>query len=107
MTLGVSADGDLIFNAYRASAKVRNIEREPEVRVLVTPPGSATWMLVHGTADLLSPDEGARAWQQSTAERGVEGVPPTVPTTVADRLSSGKRVIIRVRPSSMSEIRSL
>jgi len=107
MTLRWSADGDLLFNAYRASAKVQNIERDPRVSCVVAPPGDEQWVVVNGRAELLGAAEGAQAWHDSSGGPAVGDVPASVPSTVEDRLADGRRVVVRVRPEVYSGIRRL
>lgn len=101
MTLRVTADGDLLFNTYRASAKVRNLVRDPRVSCLVTTlPGDADprWALLTGTAELLGQDEGVEAWSASMGGPAVAVRSPEVGATVQARLDDGRRVVVRLRP---------
>jgi Pyridoxamine 5'-phosphate oxidase len=92
--------GGLEFSTYRKSAKVRYVERDERVCCLVVPRDRAKHdrvLAVWGRAGV--DDASRRRWQESLDDReqkvNVE-VPAAVRAKVADRLSTNKRVIIRV-----------
>ncbi|MGH7822624.1 MAG: pyridoxamine 5'-phosphate oxidase family protein [Candidatus Binatia bacterium] len=98
-------DGVLYFNTYRKSAKVRNIERDPRVSCLVTTSDDdpePRGVVLDGTAEVLPGDalpsfaaEASPGAARLPKERGVsEGVL----SRIEDRLRSGKRVLVRIRP---------
>lgn len=100
MTLRVSAEGDLLFNTYRASAKARNVAREGRASCLVTTrydDPAPSWVLVTGPAELLPPSEN-HVWSTSVGGAPVAGVAAGVGGKVSARLADGKRVLIRLRP---------
>jgi PPOX class probable F420-dependent enzyme len=103
MTLRVSSDGDLLFNTYRASAKARNLMRQPQVSCVVTTGSDdpdPRWVLVSGTAEVLDQDEGIRAWSTSMGGPAVAVRSAVVGETVQARLADGKRIVVRVRPDT-------
>lgn len=101
MTLQVSPDGDLLFNAYRSSAKVRNLQRDPEVSCVVvstSQDAKPRWVTVRGTAEVLDREDGVAAWRSAAGGQPVGGVGDAVRDTIRKRLEEGKRVVIRIRP---------
>jgi len=105
MTLRVGADGALLFNTYRASAKVRNLRRDPRVSCLVTTPAgdpAPRWVLVTGTAELLERAAGAEAWRASIGGPAVRVGPAEVGATVQARLADGRRVVVALHPTGAS-----
>lgn len=103
MTLRVTGDGDLLFNTYRASAKARNLTRDPAVSCLVTTAADdpdPRWVLVTGTAEVLDRDEGIQAWARSTGGPAVTVRAEVVGDTVRARLADGRRIVVRLRPEA-------
>jgi pyridoxamine 5'-phosphate oxidase-like protein len=94
-------NGGLEFSTYRKSAKVRHVEHDDRVCCLVVPRDRADddrLLTVWGRAGMT--DANRDRWR--TALRGREGgsaginVPPEVRASVADRMASQKRGILRV-----------
>ena len=98
--VGLWREGALWLNTYRKSAKVRNIARDPRVCCLVVdgteelvPPAA----VVHGHAEILPP--GARMPEVGPTAVIPAGVTDGLLDTVAERVASAKRAIVRIESS--------
>lgn len=89
--------GELLYTTYTKSTKVANLRARPEVACLVQsgPEPDASWVSVRGRAkiDLPARDEVDALMSSASSDARV---PDAVAAMVADRLTSGKRCIIRV-----------
>ncbi len=102
MFYGLDADLTVRFSTYGASQKVRNIERDPRVSLLVDSGdtyGELRGVMIEGHAEIVHDLEATVATMIEAMGRAGEPLPP------ADQLSAdvkqqmaGKRVLIRVRP---------
>src|SRR5262245_44993589 len=99
------ADGRVVFNTYRKSAKTRNVERDARAAVGVVNGYCAKGDRVEAVA--LRGCAGVRS--------GVPPVPPgasaeaprvsgSVAGRVAERMASGKRILIEITPTSVRRI---
>jgi uncharacterized pyridoxamine 5'-phosphate oxidase family protein len=98
MTL-IPYDGTIYFNTYRKSAKVRNIDRDPRMACLATSPDNGAWVAVQGLAEVVPAAQlpAGVLGGGSTEVMGDEDL-----ARVRERLASGKRVYLRVSPSSVT-----
>jgi Pyridoxamine 5'-phosphate oxidase len=93
-------DGALEFSTYRKSAKVRRLERDGRVCVVVVPRDRAREprvLAVWGRAETTTadPERWQRAAEAARSPSEIE-VPASVRRKVSDRLASGKRTVVRV-----------
>jgi len=106
MCYELDEDGSLRFHTYGRSQKVRNIERDPRVTLLVES-GSAydelRGVMLEGTAEISKDLDATVATMLATLAELAEGsgeTPPDVagmPEAVKQQMA-GKRVLVRVRP---------
>jgi len=94
------SDGRLVFNTYRKSAKARNLERDPRAAALLLENYGAEAVeelrgfVVHG--------RGATLEVQESVERSEQGpkVSEGQKERVAERLATGKRILIHLSNES-------
>jgi hypothetical protein len=94
---GLLADGRLVFNTYRKSAKARNIERDPRAAVVVVNGYGAPRVEavgVRGRGSIRTAAAMPAAAPTSAAPR----VSGSVAGRVTERMASGKRILIDVAP---------
>jgi PPOX class probable F420-dependent enzyme len=102
MFYGLDEDGTVRFSTYARSQKVRNIERDPRVTLLVES-GSAyselRGVMLEGRAELVK-DLDATVATMIEATRGTGNQLPdvaSIPQAVKEKMA-GRRVLVRVRP---------
>src|SRR5262245_10573463 len=99
---GFFADGRVVFNTYRKSAKTRNVERDARAAVVV----------VNGYRPRGNPAEAVEVRGSAVVRSGVPAVPAGAPAEaprvsgsvagrVAERMASGKRILIEITPTSL------
>jgi len=103
-----SANGRVVFNTYRKSAKTRNVERDPRAAVVV----------VDGYHAKGDPVEAVTLRGSAIVRAGVPPVPTggaaeeaprvsgSVAGRVAERMASGKRILIEIALTSARRLRS-
>ncbi len=102
MFYGVDDDLTVRFSTYGASQKVRNIERDPRVSLLVES-GQAyaelRGVMIEGRAEIVRDLEATVATMVEAMGRAGESLPAAaeLPLEVKEQMA-GKRVLVRVRP---------
>ena len=103
---GFFADGRITMTTYRKSAKARNVERDPRAACLmVNGYGKADVqaVCVRGRAGIRSGDAIAPPARATEAPK----VSTDVVSRVADRMASGKRVLLDVVPDEAAFVQRL
>jgi hypothetical protein len=104
---GFFADGRVVFNTYRKSAKTRNVERD----------GRAAVVVVNGYHAKGQPVEAVALRGCAVVRSGAPAVPPGAPAAapnvsgsvagrVAERMASGKRILIEIAPTAVRRVGS-
>jgi len=102
MFYGLDDDGTVRFSTYERSQKVKNIERDPRVTLLVER-GSAyaelRGVMIEGRAEISKDlDATVATMIEATAATGSPLPDPgAIPQAMKERMA-GKRVLVRVRP---------
>jgi len=103
---GFFADGRVVFNTYRKSAKTRNVERDAHAAVVV----------VNGYGAAGDRVEAVALRGSAAVRSGVPAVAPGAPAEaprvsgsvagrVAERMASGKRILIEITPTAARRLR--
>jgi hypothetical protein len=103
--MGLWREEALWLNTYRQSAKVRNLERDPRLCCMVLtgtgelkPPA----VVLRGTAEIMPPGTAVPPLPPDGSTMTTPlGVSDGIVTRVADRVSTAKRVLIRVEPREL------
>lgn len=108
--LGLFGDDDVLrFSTYRRSAKVANLRRDDRVCCVVTAAEPATdpsrdprALVLQGRARVVDDGSAPLAARAATATASDLEVPGTITRKAAERLRSGKRVVVEVVPERAS-----
>lgn len=98
---GLYSDGRLSFSTYRKSAKTLNVQRDPRTACLVTTGDDDAHfqaVVYRGRSRVL---EGLEMPQRGRAGGDTPNVSGGTANRAADRLKTGKRIIIEVSPGEV------
>ena len=106
MRFAIDSEGFIVFTSYRVAQKVRNIERDPRVTVLVeegTDYDKMRAAMIKGDAELLDDLESTREILRLIRAKyyGEGSDSPGLVGTRSSPDSSSKRVGVRIRPVSI------
>jgi PPOX class probable F420-dependent enzyme len=103
MWFALDDEGAVVMTTFTKSQKVRNLERDPRVSLLVEAGesyGELRGVVLYGKAELLRETAGVLAILRRVAAKSAEGVPDAPDDAVSEglRRTAAKRVGIRVAP---------
>ena len=102
--LRLLADEAIEFSTYRRSAKVANARRDPRLCCVVLPlpdRDETRALVIQGTAEVVEGAIGATSRPPGAAAPvDAPDVPEEVSARAQDRMRSGKRVVLRLTPTS-------
>ena len=108
MWFGVDDDGRIIFTTYGSAQKIKNLERDPRITVLIedgTVYDQLRGMMIEGEAEIIRDDpEVTRMAMRAVGEkygttRREDGAQPEGQQALPDRTRAiGKRVVVRIKP---------
>lgn len=111
MWFAVDAEQRVVFTTYRSSQKVRNIERDPRVTLLVEDGAvydELRGVMIEGEAELLDDDDATREVMRLVGAKYYQGGPSSAADDEGARARPDrrravpKRIAVRVRPSTVA-----
>lgn len=92
-------DGDIVFETYTRSQKIKNLERDPRITVLLEDGDQYDQLrgvMIQGRAELVSDPSGVHALALEVMKRNQPGIDPEMLSAAAERMAS-KRTAVRVK----------
>lgn len=90
-------DGDLVFETFTKSQKIRNLQRDPRIACLLedgTDYDSLRGVQINGVAELHSDPETVHRLARGVMIRNNEGIPAEVLDQAAERMASKRTAVV-------------